>query len=82
MILVEVAALGCHLAQDDGKIMLQASLCDKRQLARSTRMDAASHCLGRAFRLPFCSFARHGLMSGCIQSFPPKKAAARKNSGG
>jgi len=49
---------------------------------KPTRMDAASHCLGRAFRLPFCSFARHGLMSGCIQSFPPKKAAARKNSGG
>jgi hypothetical protein len=69
-------------AQYDDNIMLQASLCGKRQLTHSTGMDAASHCLGWAFRLPFCLFGRRRLMAGYRPGDCPKRTAAEFDFGG
>jgi hypothetical protein len=69
-------------AQYDDKIMLQAPLCGKRQLAHSTGMAATGHCLDWSFRLPFCLFGCRRLMAGYRQGACLKGTAARKNSGG
>jgi hypothetical protein len=58
--------------------MPQAPLRGKKQLAAQTRMAGAGHRFGLAFRLPICAFARHGLMSGYIQSVLQKKNSRQK----